>query len=256
MQLRLHCSHNSCGFQIQFRSHCFHSRSSKYVPINHCNTHTCTHSHMHTFTHAHTHKHMHTLTHAHTHKHMHTLTHAHTHKHMHTLTHAHTHTRTHSQTHAHTHTCTHSHMHTLTHAHTHTCTHSHMHTLTHAHTHTCAYKYLQGFLKALPKNATTSSTVPIVTETVHIHTSPGRPVTQSYLLSGFLIECSQDSGGGGETEEMVGRLSEHRGAIVTALFDISLAGDLPEGVDSYISHSHIMAANFTMQIGEIILLRG
>ena len=56
------------------------------------------------------------------------------------------------------------------------------------------------------------------------------------------------------------RLSEHRGAIVTALFDISLAGDLPEGVDSYISHSHIMAANFTMQIigeiGEIILLRG
>ena len=160
---------------------------------------------------------MHALTHAHTHKHMHTLTHAHTHKHMHALIHAHTH----------------KHMHALIHAHT----HKHMHALTHAHTHTYTYKYLQSFLKALPKNATISSTVPIVAETVHIHTSPGRPVTQSCLLSGLLIECFQDSGGGGETEEMVGRLSEHRGAIVTALFDISLAGDLPEGVDSYVYQS-------------------
>jgi len=57
------------------------------------NTHTCTHTHMHTHTCTHTHTHAHTCTHTHTRTHTHMHTHIHAHTHTYTCTHTHTHKR-------------------------------------------------------------------------------------------------------------------------------------------------------------------
>ena len=81
------------------------------------------------------------------------------------------------------------------------------------------------FLIAAPKKPA----VPFaISERVNIHTSLGRPVAQSCLLTGLLIE---DGGSlsDGEVEALVDGLRDRGGEIVTALFGISLAGDLPDG---------------------------
>ena len=83
---------------------------------------------------------------------------------------------------------------------------------------------MQCFLKAAQKKSAISFAI---VERVNIHTSIGRPVTQSCLLPGLLMECPQDSDG--EMEMLVERLRERGRDIITALFDTSLAGDLPDG---------------------------
>ena len=48
-------------------------------------------------------------------------------------------------------------------------------------------------------------------------------------MTGLLVEYDLESSCGSDIEAMLERVREHRGDIVTALFDVSLAGDLPEG---------------------------
>ena len=69
-----------------------------------------------------------------------------------------------------------------------------------------------------------------IAERVNIHTFLGRPVTQSCLMTGLLVEYDPDSSCGSDIEATLERVGEHRGDIVTALFDVSLAGNLPEGI--------------------------
>jgi len=79
--------------------------------------------------------------------------------------------------------------------------------------------YLQGFLKAVPNTPATSATL-AVGDRVHMYTSVGGSVTQSQVLTGMLVECPQTEGG--STQRC-------KTDLITALFDISLAGDVPEG---------------------------
>lgn len=84
----------------------------------------------------------------------------------------------------------------------------------------------QCFLIATQKKSDISFAI---AERVNIHTFLGTPVTQSCLMTGLLVEYDLDSSCGSDIEVMLERVGEHRGDIVTALFDVSLAGDLPEG---------------------------
>ena len=87
------------------------------------------------------------------------------------------------------------------------------------------HKHIKCFLIAAPKKPA----IPFaICERVNIHTSLGRPVAQSRLLTGLLIE---DGGSlsDGEVEALVDGLRDRGGEIVTALFGVSLAGDLPDG---------------------------
>lgn len=68
-------------------------------------------------------------THTHTHTYIHTCTHRHTY--IHTCTHMHTHTYT--QVHTDIHTHIYAHRHTYTHMYTYICTHTYTHTYTHTH---------------------------------------------------------------------------------------------------------------------------
>ena len=67
-----------------------------------------------------------------------------------------------------------------------------------------------------------------------VHTSLGRPVSQSSLHPGLLLEsCGGDwegvRGEGVRGEGVRGEGVRCDGDIVTALFDVSMAGDLPDG---------------------------
>lgn len=85
---------------------------------------------------------------------------------------------------------------------------------------------MQCFLIATQKRSDISFAI---SERVNIHTFLGVPVTKSSLLTGLLLEYHVDSSCGSDIESTLERVREQRGDIVTALFDVSLAGDLPEG---------------------------
>ena len=99
------------------------------------NTHTNTHTHVHTQ--ARTHTHMHTQACTHTGTRTHTCTHVHTHAHIHACRCAHVHTHIHEHAHTQGHTHTYAHRHTQAHVHTQACTDTYAHTCAHRHTHTC-----------------------------------------------------------------------------------------------------------------------
>ena len=71
-------------------------------------------------------------------------------------------------------------------------------------------------MKSMPAEQTTVA----IGDRVHIRTSVGAEITESRLVRGIIVECPSN------VEEMVKRRSP---PVVTALFDISLAGDVPEG---------------------------
>ena len=72
----------------------------------------------------------------------------------------------------------------------------------------------------IPESGTIPPSVTI-SERIHIHLSVSKPVVKSCLLPGILIECEDEL-------DLLGAVN-HRGHMTTALFDISLSGDLPEG---------------------------
>lgn len=91
---------------------------------------------------------------------------------------------------------------------------------------------MQSFLTAASKSSPL-----VLTECVNITTSLGRPVSQSCIVNGLLIECPQSSSNSssnsrgtteGTTEEVLLVNDDSRG-IITALFDVSFAGDFPDG---------------------------
>lgn len=84
--------------------------------------------------------------------------------------------------------------------------------------------YLQGFLRAVPNTPATSAALAIG-DRVHMYTPVGGSVSQSQVLAGLLVECPR-------TEEEF--MQRNKTDLTTALFDISLAGDLPEGKHMYI----------------------
>lgn len=81
---------------------------------------------------------------------------------------------------------------------------------------------------ATPKGSSVSVAI---AERVNVHTCLGRPVAESCLLTGLVLECP-DSGGSGRDERPLHGLGEGSddSTIITALFDVSLAGDMSDGV--------------------------
>ena len=94
----------------------------------------------------------------------------------------------------------------------------------------------QCFLMAVPRKSGISFAI---SDRVIVHSCVGRPVSQSCLQSGLLLESPVSLGlgmrewEGEEEEESVGRCGKE---IVTALFDVSMAGDLPDGQDADLHH--------------------
>ena len=106
----------------------------------------------------------------------------------------------------------------------------------------------QGFLVAVPQKPGVSFAV---SDRVSVHVSLGQPVSESCLKFGLLLElpaagrewevegrgqagegCGQAGEGCGQAGEGCGQAGKGCGGredILTALFDISLAGDLPDG---------------------------
>ena len=86
-----------------------------------------------------------------------------------------------------------------------------------------------------------SSASVAIAERVNVHTCLGRPVEQSRLLTGLLLECPH-SDGSERDERLLQGLREGGGGgdtFITALFDVSLAGDLPDSMS--------LAQNITKQ---------
>ena len=92
----------------------------------------------------------------------------------------------------------------------------------------------QGFLVAVPQKPGVSFAV---SDRVSVHISLGQPVSESCLKSGLLLELPaagrewevEGRGQAGEGCGQAGKGCGGREDILTALFDISLAGDLPDG---------------------------
>ena len=94
----------------------------------------------------------------------------------------------------------------------------------------------QSFLLTVPQTPGVSFAV---SDRVCIHTSVGRPVSESCLELGLLLEISP---GSRDWEDHMTGVGDHmtgveggrgRGGVLTALFDVSMSGDLPDGQNTH-----------------------
>lgn len=71
-----------------------------------------------------------------------------------------------------------------------------------------------------------------IKDRLHLHSITGQLVTNSKLIQGLLIENSDMGAPGSESEAArnVSAKRDQEGLIVTALFDVSMAGDPAEGL--------------------------
>ena len=90
--------------------------------------------------------------------------------------------------------------------------------------------FLQGFLQVIPTASDDKALS--VKDRLHLHSIPGQLVTQSKLIQGLLVESSDVGAPGSQSgagwDIPVKR--DQEGLIVTALFDVSMAGDPSEGL--------------------------